>query len=50
MPHATAYNRPVFELVLPDLPETPNGIALWLGNQGSLDRYLARIFAATGNR
>lgn len=50
MPHATAYNRPVFELVLRDLPETPNGIALWLRKQGSLDQYLACIFAGAAKR
>ena len=45
LPHATAYNRPLFERVLSDLPETPSGIALWLRRQGSLDEYLDRIFA-----
>ena len=45
LPHAAAYNRPVFERLLRDLPETPSGIALWLRKQTSLDDYLAGIFA-----
>jgi hypothetical protein len=44
-PHVAAYNRPLFDRVLRDLPESPSGIALWLRKQGSLDEYFARIFA-----
>ncbi len=44
LPHMAAYNRPIFDRVLRDLPETPSGVALWLRKQGSLDEYFARVF------
>jgi hypothetical protein len=46
LPNAAAYNRPLFDRVLSELPGNPSGIALWLRKQGSLDEYLYRLFAA----
>jgi len=46
LPNAAAYNRPVFDRVLSELPGNPSAIALWLRKQGSLDDYLDRLFAA----
>ncbi len=39
--HAIAYHHSVFDRILPDIPASPSGVALWLRKYRGIDQYLA---------